>query len=127
MDDAYEIAVKNKRGQIKWWLISGAPRYDDTGALVGSIGIHLDITTHKKLELDLIEAREQAEGSTRSQEVFLANMSHEIRTPMNAIIGMSDQLAKTNLDSAQQFYLDTIHSASENLLFIINDHHPEAA
>ena len=62
-----------------------------------------------------------AEESTRSKETFLANMSHEIRTPMNAIIGMSTQLAKTNLDSTQQFYLETIHSASDNLLFIIND------
>jgi len=121
ISDAYEIAVKNKRGQLRWWLVSGAPRFDDSGKLVGSIGIHLDITMQKKLEIDLIEARVQAEGSTRSKEVFLANMSHEIRTPMNAIVGMSNQLAKTNLDSKQQFYLDTIMSASENLLFIIND------
>jgi CheY-like chemotaxis protein len=48
-------------------------------------------------------------------------MSHEIRTPMNAILGMANQLAKTPLDSKQMFYLDTINSASENLLVIIND------
>ena len=119
--DAYEIAVKNKRGQLRWWLISGAPRYNDAGELVGSIGIHLDITDQKQLETDLIEAREQAEGSTRSKEIFLANMSHEIRTPMNAILGMTYQLTKTKLDSKQHFYLDTINSASENLLVIIND------
>ena len=121
ISDAYEIAVRDKRGQLKWWLVSGAPRFDDAGVLVGSIGIHLDITTQKKTETDLIEARELAEGSTRSKEIFLANMSHEIRTPMNAITGMAAQLAKTNLNSTQQFYLDTIHSASENLLVIIND------
>ena len=119
--DAYEIAVKNKRGQLRWWLISGAPRYNDAGDLVGSIGIHLDITDQKQLETDLIEAREHAEESTRSKEVFLANMSHEIRTPMNAILGMANQLTKTKLDSKQHFYLDTINSASENLLVIIND------
>ena len=119
--DAYEIAVKNKRGQLRWWLMSGATRYSESGELVGSIGIYLDITDQKQLEIDLIEAREQAEGSTRSKEVFLANMSHEIRTPMNAILGMAQQLAKTKLDSRQLFYLDTINSASENLLVIIND------
>lgn len=119
--DAYEIAVKNKRGQLRWWLISGAPRYNDAGELVGSIGIHLDITDQKQLEIDLIEAREQAEESTRSKEVFLANMSHEIRTPMNAILGMTHQLTKTSLDRRQLFYLDIINSASENLLVIIND------
>lgn len=119
--DAYEIEITNKAGQNKWWLVSGAPRYNDMGELVGSIGIHLDITDRKRLETELIVAREQAEGSTRSKEVFLANMSHEIRTPMNAILGMANQLAKTTLDSKQLFYLDTINSASENLLVIIND------
>jgi two-component system, sensor histidine kinase len=119
--DAYEIVIKDKRGRVRWWLVSGAPRYNDKGDLVGSIGIHLDITDQKQLEVELTGAREQAEQSTRSKEVFLANMSHEIRTPMNAILGMSNQLSKTPLNKKQLFYLDTINSASENLLVIIND------
>lgn len=119
--DAYEIVVKNKDGEVRWWLVSGAPRYNDHGELVGSIGIHLDITDQKQLELELTLAREEAEQSTRSKEVFLANMSHEIRTPMNAILGMSGQLAKTGLTNKQLFYLDAINAASENLLVIIND------
>ncbi len=118
---AYEVVVRNKRGQIRWWLISGAPRYDENGILLGTIGIHLDITEQKELEHELTIAREEAEQSTKSKEVFLANMSHEIRTPMNAILGMSNQLAKTALNSKQLFFLDTINSASENLLVIIND------
>jgi len=119
--DAYEIVIKDKRGRVRWWLVSGAPRYNDNGDLIGSIGIHLDITDQKQLEVELTAAREQAEQSTRSKEVFLANMSHEIRTPMNAILGMSNQLSKTPLNTKQLFYLDTINSASENLLVIIND------
>lgn len=119
--DAYEVMVRNKRGEAKWWLISGAPRYDDDGELIGSIGIHLDITEQKQLEYDLILAREQAEASSKSKEAFLANMSHEIRTPMNAILGMASQLKKSNLDDRQQFFLDNIHAASENLMIIIND------
>ena len=119
--DAYETAVKNKNGESKWWLISGAPRYDDLGNLVGSIGIHLDITDQKKLEIDLYEAREAAEQSTKAKELFLANMSHEIRTPMNAILGMGRQLHKTELNENQHFFLDTINKAAEHLLVVIND------
>ncbi|MBS1510963.1 MAG: PAS domain S-box protein [Bacteroidetes bacterium] len=121
ISDAYEIALKNKRGELKWWLISGAPRFNDNGELVGSIGIHLDITQQKQLEIELIEAREQAESSVNAKQTFLANMSHEIRTPMNAILGMTNQLAKTKLNKDQHFYLSTIHSAADNLLIIIND------
>ncbi len=119
--DAYEMAVKNKKGEPRWWLISGAPRYNDEGAMVGTIGIHLDITEQKQLESDLILARKQAEESAKSKQVFLANMSHEIRTPMNAIIGMSHQLAKTSLTERQRTFLETIHSAADNLLVVVND------
>jgi len=80
-----------------------------------------DITQQKNQEIELIDARIQAEHLARTKETFLANMSHEIRTPMNAIMGMSNQLAKTNLTAQQQFYLETIHAASDNLLNIIND------
>jgi len=73
------------------------------------------------LELELMKAKEEAEASSRSKELFLANMSHEIRTPMNAITGMINQLHKTSLDSEQTFYLNTIHSAANNLLIILND------
>ena len=119
--DAYEIVVKNKRGELKWWLISGAPRYNDKGEHVGSIGIHLDITKQKVMEYQLMQAKKAAEDSSRTKEAFLANMSHEIRTPMNAIMGMANQLDKTRLDHKQQFFLDTILGAADNLLVIIND------
>jgi signal transduction histidine kinase/CheY-like chemotaxis protein len=84
---------------------------------------HLEaqLARRRKMEQDLIEAREQAEQFARSKDNFLANMSHETRTPMNAVLGMAGQLAKTQLDGKQRFYLDTINSASENLLVILND------
>ncbi|WP_231491346.1 PAS domain S-box protein [Pedobacter sp. Leaf170] len=119
--DAYEIETVDKQGNKKWWLSSGAPRYNDKAELAGSIGIHLDITDKKNQELELVDARVEAEQSAQSKETFLANMSHEIRTPMNAIMSMANQLAKTNLEPQQEFYLETIHTASKNLLVIIND------
>ncbi|OCX52558.1 hypothetical protein BEL04_13985 [Mucilaginibacter sp. PPCGB 2223] len=121
VSDAYELTVRNKKSELKWWLISGAPRYNDQGELVGSIGIHLDITDRKRLELELNEAREIAEQSVKTKEAFLANMSHEIRTPMNAIIGMGRQLEKTELQEQQRFFLNTINMASDHLLVVIND------
>jgi len=119
--DAYEISVRNKNGQLKWWLISGAPLYNDKREIIGSIGIHLDITNKKALEEELLASREQAQSSAKAKQAFLANMSHEIRTPMNAILGMSRQLQKTNLNGDQQLYLDTINNAGEHLMVIIND------
>ncbi len=119
--DAYEIAIKNKRGEPRWWLVSGAPSYNEKGELIGSIGIHLDITDQKELQKELLDARELAEASSRAKETFLANMSHEIRTPMHAISGMVALLLKTKLTPTQKFNLEVIRTASENMLIILND------
>ncbi|OYU79731.1 MAG: hypothetical protein CFE23_12560 [Flavobacterium sp. BFFFF1] len=51
--DSYEVKVFNKQGEKRHWLISGAPNYDLNGNLVGSIGIHLDITEQKLQEEQL--------------------------------------------------------------------------
>jgi PAS domain S-box-containing protein len=120
VSEAYEVIVTVKTGR-KWWLVSSAPKFNDQKEFIGSVIICLDISGQKALQKDLIKAREHAEQLAKTKELFLANMSHEIRTPMNAIMGMSNQLSKTNLSGQQKFYLDTIHTAADNLLVIIND------
>lgn len=121
ISDVYELAIRNKRGEMKWWLISGGPLFDNEGKRIGSIGIHYDITEVKKLQEDLEEAKYLAEESAKSKEAFLANMSHEIRTPINGIVGMARQLSKTPLYKSQLYYLNTIKNAANNLLVILND------
>lgn len=117
-----EYRVVHKDGSINWVLDRGVViEQDDAGKPLKIIGTHIDITHQKELEIALKRAKEVAEESTRSKELFLANMSHEIRTPMNAIMGMSNQLKKTPLTEQQRFYLNTIQSASDNLLVIIDD------
>jgi PAS domain S-box-containing protein len=119
--DSYEIAVKNKQGEIRWWFISGAPNYNDRNELIGSIGIHLDITNQKKLEKELEKAKQQAEDASRAKESFLANMSHEIRTPLNAIIGMIRELGREELTPKQNSYVSHSETAARHLLTIVNN------
>ncbi|MCX6317791.1 MAG: PAS domain S-box protein [Bacteroidetes bacterium] len=120
ISEAYEVQVRIGN-ELKWWLVSAAPKFDREGSLIGSIVVCLDIHDRKELEKQLIIERERAEQLAHTKELFLANMSHEIRTPMNAIIGMGSQLSRTSLSEQQRFYLKAINSAADNLLIIIND------
>lgn len=76
----------------------------------------------KKVEYDLIRAKEKAKESDRLKSAFLANMSHEIRTPMNGIIGFSQLLQEQDVpEDKRNNYLNIIKSNSQSLLNIIND------
>ena len=116
-----ELQLKKKDGGICWVIISEAPILGDDGEVVGSIGIHYDITERKLLEQELSHAKSIAEQARQSEKQFLANMSHEIRTPLNAIIGMTHLLFDTLPNPQQYEYLSLLKTASDFLLKLISD------
>ncbi|MCB9076820.1 MAG: response regulator [Anaerolineaceae bacterium] len=100
------------------------PLRNAAGSITGIMGISVDITARKQVEIELQQAKEAAEAASRAKSQFLANMSHELRTPLNAIIGYSEIL----LEEAEELKLDTfqpdlekIQTAGRHLLNIISD------
>lgn len=63
----------------------------------------------------------EALAANESKSLFLANMSHEIRTPLNGIVGFTELLKSTDLNSEQREFTSIIEKSSENLLSIINN------
>ncbi len=80
-----------------------------------------DVTKSKRLQRELITAKEAALEAARLKTKFLANMSHEIRTPMNGVIGMTNLLLETNLSAEQREYAHIIQKSGQALLDIIDD------
>lgn len=70
---------------------------------------------------ELAIARDEALEVSRLKSEFLATMSHEIRTPMNAVIGMTELLLNSSLDSNQREYAETVQGSARLLLSLLNN------
>ncbi|MFA6404302.1 MAG: PAS domain S-box protein [Salinivirgaceae bacterium] len=141
-----EIINKRKDGSLYTSEITITPVLDPNGKVQNYISLEQDITERKRAEeeirnmnatlelkveertkklseanLDLKEAKVQAEHANQAKSEFLSNMSNEIRTPMNAVLGYAELLNNLLEDKAQKEYLNSIMSSGKTLLTLIND------
>lgn len=118
----FEIILIIRDGTLIPCSISAKMTFDVNGNPEKIIGSLRDITERKKVEEELIRAKDKAEESDRLKTAFLHNISHEIRTPMNAIVGFSTLLSEPDGDvQSRQSYTEIIMQSSDHLLSIITD------
>lgn len=111
-----------KDGTYIWILDRGkVMQRDEQGKPVRFIGTHTDMTNQKKVEDELIHAKDKAEEGDRLKMSFLNNISHEVRTPLNAIMGFTNLISEEVSEEERIRFGRIIHSNANQLLSIIND------
>jgi signal transduction histidine kinase len=118
----HELDLVRPDGTTRKVNFFGGAIIGEHGKITELYGTVQDITEQKKIEKELLTAKEQAEESDRLKSAFLANMSHEIRTPMNGILCFAELLKEPNLTGDdQQQYLSIIAESGNRLLNIIDN------
>ncbi len=115
-----EFHNKKKNGELFWESAIISPIKDENGLVTNFLAIKEDITQRKKMEQELIAAKEKAEEMNRLKTNFLANMNHELRTPMIGILGYSEILKNLADKQEEKDMAETIYLSGTRLMETLN-------
>jgi PAS domain S-box-containing protein len=117
------LGVVKQGGTVPLFLTIGRLQTSKSKAMF--CAVLRDITTWKRTEKELREAKDAAEEASRQKSEFLARISHELRTPLNAIIGFSEVMRLGQFGDIKndkyRGYVNDIHASGGHLLSLIND------
>jgi PAS domain S-box-containing protein len=123
-NDGREVVAQTREGNAVPLFIS-VSRLQSPKSRAALCAVVRDITTWKRTERELREAKDFAEQANRQKSDFLARISHELRTPLNAIMGFSEVMRTERFGELRndkyRGYANDIHSSGEHLLALIND------
>ena len=120
----YEIKYFTKDRQVRHMLVSGGPNKDINGTVIGSIGIHLDISKLKELEKLREELIQNLTESNDELSNYAHVVSHDLKTPLRSISAAMSWLKEDNkdiLDEMSQSYLEIVDEALLKMDKIISD------
>ncbi|WP_172458283.1 PAS domain-containing hybrid sensor histidine kinase/response regulator [Legionella quinlivanii] len=115
-----EETIARADGRLITMLSSKVPMYDEQGVCIGILGLSIDITERKQLEINLKKALETSQAANLVKTEFIADMSHDIRTPITGIIGMSKMLEDNSTTAENKQYAQWLSQSGEQLLTLLN-------
>jgi PAS domain S-box-containing protein len=121
---SYELEIKNKNGDTRYWLVSGAPNKNINGEIIGSIGIHLDITELKSLEIQKEKLLKKLEKSNDELHEYAHIVSHDLKSPLRSIDALVTWIAEDNhdkLDELSKKNIDLVKSTLEKMENLISE------
>ncbi|HEU4577520.1 MAG TPA: ATP-binding protein [Polyangiaceae bacterium] len=114
-----EEVTHDDRGREMVILTSKVPLRNESGDVIGLLGIIVDITERKRIETELQAAKEEAERAARIKGEFLANISHELRTPLTLVASPLESLLAGDAGPLPRAVLSQIERAHRNALRLV--------
>ena len=117
-NDLYEMEIQTKTGETKYWLISGGVNTNISGEVIGSIGIHLDITELKMLNIKADSLINDLTVRNEELSHYAHIVSHDLKTPLRTISTCLNWLLEDNtdtLDKESKGYIDTVEEAINDM------------
>ncbi|TDN95562.1 hypothetical protein DET49_101160 [Salegentibacter sp. 24] len=89
--------------------------------LLSLIFIIKDITRSQKYRRQLEEAKDFAETLLKRREQFMTAITHDLRSPLNTLIGYTELIEKSSLNTKQSHYMEQVKKSSHFILHLVND------
>jgi PAS domain S-box-containing protein len=122
--NSYELKIKNKAKEERVWLVSGAPNYNLNGEIIGSIGIHLDVTEFKALEKQKELILDELENRNEELNEYAHIVSHDLKSPLrniDALVSWIKEDNKDKLDTRTHQNLELIEKTLETMENLISN------
>ncbi len=111
-----EPPIPHHDGRVIYFLTSRVPLFNQAGLVIGVVGVSIDITERKQMELALLKAKSEAEEANKLKIEFIHNMEHDIRTPFSGIYGIAQILLDQETDEQKKDFLNDIVNCAKELL-----------
>jgi PAS domain S-box-containing protein len=115
-----EIVIRNTQGEIRYLTVTSFVFTANQRKFLCRISKDITLERRKQEREKELEIKQK---TAKAKDLFLDNMSHEMRTPLSGIIGMTDILLHSRMNSQQNEMLKVVKESSDSLLELITSIH----
>lgn len=113
-----EFRLKNLRGEYRWLVSKGVPRFQSDGRFAGYIGSCTDINDQKIIEETVKKFNEELKSLNASKDKFFSIIAHDLKSPLSGLLGFTEILVEEYEDLQDEEIVEFIghsHQAAKNL------------